>query len=556
MIEGIVNILNASLQTTGRIDKRYCITEKRDRTEGDTTTNVPYEINPNGEVEAVNTDNPSLSWWRITGQPSFEEVVSSYSKNKLQATYPLRLVVMFRREDSTSDDGFTPSRLAEDLSNLLTRSNGDLRTALKASDVRVNVGSIDPVTNSVWNDEFDVSIDDPNFRLALVALELNVVVIARRECWEDECDYDPDILHIFDFCDDGTFNRLTTEQRDCLTTQLCSAPPPVQIQVNAVDTDTAAAGSTYDQQIHDSSGVDVGTAANPSAVTDSDIDVNGQDLTSLRAQQPLDIEVLYENGSTASVTIIDSDTIEVPNPAPSPPSDPPSFADALFLFRSDAGQTLVDEELDIWADQSGNGYDASAFAASNRIGLANNKGVFDFKDLRQYNSTNFFATGLPTGSITAFSYDIVIKTPFAFSPQLYAPSVGDINQADIICLLQLGSALRVTVKNSGVVATHVYLTAAIGLIENQCLKLTITYDGSGATNTDRLRLYRDTTYIPPSTAGTIPTSLSNAGGVLGISSFSGSRASYFDIGYFAGWERVLTSGEISANNTWKDQIWD
>jgi hypothetical protein len=218
--------------------------------------------------------------------------------------------------------------------------------------------------------------------------------------------------------------------------------------------------------------------------------------------------------------------------------------------------TLVDEELDVWADQSGNGYDASANTASNRIGLACNKGVYDFKDLRQYNSTNFFATGLPTGSITAFSYDIVIKTPFAFSPQLYAPSVGDINQTDMICLLQLGSALRVTVKNSGVVATHVYLTAAVGLLENQCLKLTITYDGTGATNTDRLRLYRDTTYIPPSTVGTIPTSLSNAGGFLGISSFSGSRASYFDIGYFAGWERVLTAGEISANDTWKDQIWD
>lgn len=45
-------------------------------------------------------------------------------------------------------------------------------------------------------------------------------------------------------------------------------------QVNAVNVGTVASGGTFDQQIHDSAGADVGTAANPSVIADSTIQNN------------------------------------------------------------------------------------------------------------------------------------------------------------------------------------------------------------------------------------------------------------------------------------------
>lgn len=77
----------------------------------------------------------------------------------------------------------------------------------------------------------------------------------------------------------------STTTQPSLTDVVCNTPDPVQIQVNAVNTATATAGDTYDQQVHDSTGVDVGTSANPCVIADSDIQVNGVFVTRVRAEQ-------------------------------------------------------------------------------------------------------------------------------------------------------------------------------------------------------------------------------------------------------------------------------
>ena len=221
MIEGIINTLNLTLETTGRIDKRYCLTEQRTST-GDNPTTVPYAFQGNGQLKAIDYGKPSLSWWRITSPFSIEEVTTTSAVNKKEATYSLRLVVMYRRKESTADNGFTPAWLAEDLASVLTQSNGDLKTVLKAADVRVNVTSTDIDTTKIWGEEFeDVDFKDPKYTTCLVALELAVTVIARPDCWETECDYDTDILHVFDFCKTATINRLTPAQKTCLIDALC-----------------------------------------------------------------------------------------------------------------------------------------------------------------------------------------------------------------------------------------------------------------------------------------------------------------------------------------------
>ncbi len=344
MIEGIINTLNLTLQATGRINKRYCLSELRTST-GDNPTTVPYSFEGNGELKAININSPSLSWWRVTSPFSVEEVTTTSAVNKKQGNYSLRLVVMYRRKESTADNGFTPAWLAEDLSSVLTQSNGDLKTALQAAEVRVNVNSADIDTTKVWNEEFqDLEFKDPKYDTCLVALELSVTVIARSDCWETECNYDTDILHIFDFCDQGVFDRLTATQVACLTTALCGSCDDVTVQINGVTIATPASGDTYDVQIHDSLGADVGTAANPSVVSDTTIQNDAGDWT--------DTEVAEGTYTLGLQRVVDSDgsnvdTVDYKPVADgaiftcTPCVDPPSLSVALSSSTADFGDVIT-----------------------------------------------------------------------------------------------------------------------------------------------------------------------------------------------------------------------
>jgi hypothetical protein len=290
MVQGIIDILNAKLQANGRIETRYCLAENRESGDG---LSVPYTYGGKGEYRPVDIGNPSLSWWKLTDRPSYDTTVGKYTVSRRTATYPLRLVAMFKRLESTQDDTFTPSWFADDVSNLLTFDNGDLKTALKAIRTKSRVTSVDVDSTRIWKDEFSTPVKDLDYRYALVAFDISVEVEANLDCWENECDYDPDILHIFDFCDDGTFNRLTETQRDCLEARLCECAD-VTIEVNGTQVDTAATGTTYDLLIEDSAGNPVGTSANPSVIGDSTITINGSSLGAggqILAQGSRDISV-------------------------------------------------------------------------------------------------------------------------------------------------------------------------------------------------------------------------------------------------------------------------
>ena len=213
MTQAIVTYLNAVIDTVGRVDERYCMAELR----SDGTTTVPYIYVGNGKVKPISIDGGSLSYWRISGAvPPMEQIASQYGKPRLSATYPLRLVIIARRADSTIDDGFMPTRLAEDMANALTGSHPDLKTLLKANTVSVSAG-YDVNITGVWADEFKgTGVNDPNYTRTIMALSVSVTVVGDRACWENECDYDPDILHLFDFCQAGTVARLTPAQVACL----------------------------------------------------------------------------------------------------------------------------------------------------------------------------------------------------------------------------------------------------------------------------------------------------------------------------------------------------
>tara|TARA_R110001599_G_scaffold129074_2_gene303155 strand:- start:9441 stop:10253 length:813 start_codon:yes stop_codon:yes gene_type:complete len=239
--------------------------------------------------------------------------------------------------------------------------------------------------------------------------------------------------------------------------------------------------------------------------------------------------------------------------------NPPSFSDSLALYRSDEGQTLVDGLLDVWADQSGNGHDASAAATSDRQILLSNDGAFGFKDVFLRGSDHFRTLTIPNTPMQQYSYDICIMTYHLNNPALYAPMWGNVNSSIYPLFVGLGNNLAFTIKpNTGSNWSITYNVAQLGDYLGLPLKLTVLVDLTQAVASNKFKLYRDGVLISiSSTSGTTPgvTDTTN-NNQFNIISTSTARNSAFFSGYVAIWDRLLTATEIAANNDWKDEIWN
>ena len=238
-------------------------------------------------------------------------------------------------------------------------------------------------------------------------------------------------------------------------------------------------------------------------------------------------------------------------------ADPSSFGDAVTLFRSDVGQVFVDDLLDTWENQGTDGGDASATSSTHRIITTAHKTT---KDLVTKGHQRFNATGLPTGIVSQATYDVMI-TPHYATYAYDIPSVGNSNvSSNIIRGLLVANLIQFTIGYSGTSANITYSSTDIvgssSALNGKHLKLTLIYDGGGATNADKVKLYSDGVLIPQtSVSGTIPTTFANTTGRFSICSNDSARGSNFLIGYVGYWERALSGDEISANNDWKKEIW-
>jgi hypothetical protein len=240
-------------------------------------------------------------------------------------------------------------------------------------------------------------------------------------------------------------------------------------------------------------------------------------------------------------------------------ADPPSFADAVALYRSDAGQTVVDGKLDVWADQSGNGHDASASSTSKRQWLYPNDGKYGFKDVGLTGADHFRTTTIPNVLMQKYSYDICITTFSLFNPAHYAPMWGNVNSGQYPLFFALGNLLQFTVRPTTGASWAVNYTAAqLGAYQGIPLKLTVLVDLTQSAAADKLKLYRDGNLITQSsTSGTLPsTSAETSHPHFSIISTSTARVSSYNCGYVAIWDRLLTETEIADNNAWKDEIWN
>lgn len=292
----------------------------------------------------------------------------------------------------------------------------------------------------------------------------------------------------------------------------------------------------------------------PVTLPDSVITVNSAAHSNLPATGPFDLVVKNESGTPTGI-ILPSGAIEVPDPAPTI-ADPSSFANALVLLRSDAGLTLVDGLLDIWADQSGNGYHASASSSSslNRMRVGLTPGRFGFRDIMANNTTGFRNLTLPAITYTKFTLDFIEQYTADWNNKAYSFTLFDGNDSDAFWV-QIGMTFTIVLfKVAGVQHYQRYNRVAAQYYSMR--KFAITYDGTLAA-ADRLKLYDDNVLlVPNSTQGTIPSSFTPTRPGYHISSWSSAVDFAVSKGLFVFWTSIATGTELTDNNTWKTEIWD
>ena len=238
------------------------------------------------------------------------------------------------------------------------------------------------------------------------------------------------------------------------------------------------------------------------------------------------------------------------------PTDPSSFSDAKALFLGDRGLTFVDNELDDWENQGSDGTDASATSSSGRIAASSGLGVGGYRNFQPWAKVNFRATGFNTSAMTAFTFEGITTAWNNWNPNRITTSLGNINSSNIAALIWVGGqGFRLQFETGGSPSTIYWNNANMGIDKGESYAWSIVYDGSQATNADRMKLYVNGVSKSQSTTPTIPTTLTNDGTVQ-ITSTHTNYSSYAEIGGFLGyWERALSGDELAANQTWREQIW-
>lgn len=347
MIQTIVEYLNLRIATLGRIADLHGITERRKR-EGDGAL-VPYCYVGSGEFRPVELDNGNVGWWRGRSGFTMDPVqVIGRAVKQQRASYPLRFVAVLRRELSTSDDAFMPSRLAEDIANALNFDNGDIVSMLKAINVesRASGGEYDAAT--IWPTEFHTSIPDLRYDLAMVAIDVTIEVVGKYSCWEGECATDPDILRLFNFCDPSVIARLTDTQVTCLESAICEAPLPcadATVTVNTTPFGTAPSGGGLNVPVVNGGSNPVGAIQSGQVVIANNATfINGVQVTDQEAEVDANIFVTRDGvqsgiwnamtqtwevtSSGASVSVAVSDAI-------------PDFGDTITITATPSNFTPV-----------------------------------------------------------------------------------------------------------------------------------------------------------------------------------------------------------------------
>jgi hypothetical protein len=248
MLNNLIEFLQLKVAGVSYMDKVYGLAEHVSKNE----KKAPFIYCSKGEYKEILIDkNKATTYFRKAGNVGLTtEIIDSgvACRSYYNISVPLVLNVFIEKKHLPIDDEFTDDRVASDLIKAITTKTGDLRKLLKAKKVNVSVSSYSNNNEDILRREYvNYDLNEINFKWVVLSLNISVSVIIDTLCFNEICDIDTDILHVFNFCNESTFARLTDEQKACLCDKLdCGGGGEVEIR-NSENTliATVEAPATY-----------------------------------------------------------------------------------------------------------------------------------------------------------------------------------------------------------------------------------------------------------------------------------------------------------------------
>ncbi len=308
MISTIIEVLDIAASNRLKATARYGLAELQPNGSGGTT---PAIYTSSGSWKPITVDDGGdWSYWREIDKVKEDDAPFEACSNLTTRSYTLRLVTLLGRElCGTSSDAGTAAATEMRL------SYGTIRTAIKASIVKIKVLGIDTDTAHVFASEFKGIPEGVNTNKALIAIDLLVSITGKDSCFDvcDPIDLTCAIIdkasndkveeclgseRIAEICDSDCPDlcELLNESEDPITYSACipdEFAPAVGNQMLARDTYTAdlivegigLAGKTDD--VRDLICLDC---------DDATVQINGYEIGNVAAGDTIDVPVL-QNGS-------------------------------------------------------------------------------------------------------------------------------------------------------------------------------------------------------------------------------------------------------------------
>lgn len=301
MLDLVIQYINLKLSLTDYFQKNYCLTTLVETDGGEV---YPAAYISKGNFEKVNLDAfDGTSYIRLREQPTSARNGNRYTpKPRVDITIPLRVVYSIRKSKLTTDDAYSEDRIARSLQKQLESDPLDLVNSLGADAVTVTVSG-SSIGKELWDDETaNTGKYQPKYDIVYAAIDFDVVATFKQGCIPSECDFDTDILHSFDFCEQAVQARLTAAQIACLEAWLCTCADAT-VQLNGVTVGTIASGGTQSFTVN-LDGVPSGTwdgdswEVTSAPCADATVQLNGVEMTTIPSGDTENILVLQSNDMT------------------------------------------------------------------------------------------------------------------------------------------------------------------------------------------------------------------------------------------------------------------
>lgn len=225
-------------------------------------------------------------------------------------------------------------------------------------------------------------------------------------------------------------------------------------------------------------------------------------------------------------------------------------------YKGDAGLTLVGGEVDVWADQSGNGNNVSAPAAINRptITTRNGKNVLIFtgsggaKSLRNLTTELFRNLGAGTIIVAGSCSDTS-----ASRQQVFIATPTNSGRAVLGYKVNGGAKLGATTAGRRTNADSISVEVGQATLSTAWLNNMALFNFNAATLTTYVNATQTETLNPFQTAGNTP----NDGGGLAIGSNAALSGGWFQgqIAEILIYQKALNSTELAQVNTYLNNRW-